>query len=66
MQFGPIFRALLKNRTRFWLILVEVALTLAIVVKGLDKVMNGELAIWAGYKNGKLRHVDPLTRVNLG
>ena len=32
MEFGPIFRALLNNRTRFWLILVEVALTLAIVV----------------------------------
>jgi len=32
MEFGPIFRALLNNRTRFWLIFVEVALTLAIVV----------------------------------
>jgi putative ABC transport system permease protein len=32
MEFGPIFRALFNNRTRFWLILVEVALTLAIVV----------------------------------
>jgi len=32
MEFGPIFRALLNNRTRFWLILAEVALTLAIVV----------------------------------
>lgn len=32
MEFGPIFRSLLNNRTRFWLILIEVALTLAIVV----------------------------------
>ncbi|MEN8163063.1 MAG: FtsX-like permease family protein [Acidobacteriota bacterium] len=32
MEFGPIFRALLNNRTRFWLILIEVALTFAIVV----------------------------------
>ena len=32
MEFGPIFRALFNNRTRFWLILIEVALTLAIVV----------------------------------
>jgi len=32
MEFGPIFRALFNNPTRFWLILVEVALTLAIVV----------------------------------
>ncbi len=32
MEFGPILRSLLNNRTRFWLILIEVALTLAIVV----------------------------------
>ena len=31
MEFGPIFRALLHNKARFWLIAVEVALTLAIV-----------------------------------
>ncbi len=30
MEIGPIFRALLRNKTRFWLITVEVALTLAI------------------------------------
>jgi len=32
MQFGPILRALMHNKTRFWLITLEVALTLAIVV----------------------------------
>ena len=32
MELGPIFRALMHNPTRFWLITVEVALTLAIVV----------------------------------
>ena len=32
MELGPIFRALVHNPTRFWLITVEVALTLAIVV----------------------------------
>ena len=32
MEFGPVFRALVHNRVRFWLITVEVALTLAIVV----------------------------------
>jgi len=32
MEIGPIFRALMHNPTRFWLITVEVALTLAIVV----------------------------------
>jgi putative ABC transport system permease protein len=32
MHFGPIFRSLMHNKTRFWLITLEVALTLAIVV----------------------------------
>ena len=32
MELGPVFRALVHNRVRFWLITVEVALTLAIVV----------------------------------
>ena len=32
MELGPIFRALMHNPTRFWLITVEIALTLAIVV----------------------------------
>jgi putative ABC transport system permease protein len=31
MEFGPILRALFYNKSRFWLITVEVALTLAIV-----------------------------------
>lgn len=31
MEFGPILRALFHNKSRFWLITVEVALTLAIV-----------------------------------
>ena len=29
MELGPVFRALVHNRVRFWLITVEVALTLA-------------------------------------
>jgi putative ABC transport system permease protein len=32
MELGPVFRALIHNRVRFWLIAIEVALTLAIVV----------------------------------
>jgi putative ABC transport system permease protein len=32
MELGPVFRALIHNRVRFWLITLEVALTLAIVV----------------------------------
>ncbi len=33
MEIGPIFRALLHNKTRFFLIALEVALTLAIVLR---------------------------------
>ena len=40
MELGPILRALLHHKTRFWLIVLEVALTFAIVVNcvslGLD------------------------------
>ncbi len=32
MELGPIFRALLRNRSRFWLITLEIALTLAVSV----------------------------------
>jgi putative ABC transport system permease protein len=32
MELGPVYRALVHNRARFWLITIEVALTLAIVV----------------------------------
>jgi putative ABC transport system permease protein len=32
MELGPVLRALVHNRVRFWLISIEVALTLAIVV----------------------------------
>ena len=32
MELGPVFRALIHNRVRFWLVTLEVALTLAIVV----------------------------------
>jgi putative ABC transport system permease protein len=31
MELGPIFRALMNQKTRFWLITIEVALTLAVV-----------------------------------
>jgi putative ABC transport system permease protein len=40
MQFGPIFRALMHNKTRFWLITVEVALTLAIVVNCINVTLD--------------------------
>ena len=40
MEIGPIFRALMHNKTRFWLITLEVALTLAIVVNCLNLMMD--------------------------
>lgn len=32
MEFGPIVRSLLHNKTRFWLVTMEIALTLALVI----------------------------------
>ena len=32
MEFGPIVRSLFHNKTRFWLVTVEIALTLALVI----------------------------------
>jgi putative ABC transport system permease protein len=40
MEIGPIFRALLRNRTRFALIALEIALTLAVVVNCLNMIHN--------------------------
>jgi putative ABC transport system permease protein len=40
MEIGPVFRALVYNRARFWLITVEVALTLAIVVNCVNLVLD--------------------------
>ena len=40
MQFGPIFRALMHNKSRFWLITLEVALTLAIVVNCINMMLD--------------------------
>jgi len=40
MEIGPIFRALIHNKTRFWLISLEVALTLAITVNCVNMIMD--------------------------
>jgi putative ABC transport system permease protein len=40
MQFGPIFRSLLRNRARVVLIVAEVALTLAIVANCLSLILD--------------------------
>ncbi len=40
MELGPIFRAMLYNRTRYLLIALEVALTLAIVVNCVNMILD--------------------------
>ena len=40
MHIGPIFRALMHNKSRFWLITLEVALTLAIVVNCINMMLD--------------------------
>jgi len=40
MHFGPILRSLMHNKTRFWLITLEVALTLAIVVNCVNVTLD--------------------------
>ncbi len=40
MELGPIFRALMHNKSRFWLITVEVALTLAIVANCVNLMLD--------------------------
>ncbi len=40
MEIGPIFRALMNNKTRFWLITIEVALTLAIVANCVNMILD--------------------------
>jgi len=40
MELGPIFRALMHNKSRFWLIALEVALTLAIVANCINVMLD--------------------------
>ncbi|MEM7051294.1 MAG: FtsX-like permease family protein [Acidobacteriota bacterium] len=40
MELGPIFRSLMHNKVRFWLIALEVAFTLAIVVNCVNMVLD--------------------------
>ncbi len=40
MEIGPIFRALFRSRTRFFLVVTEIALTLAIVVNCLNMIAD--------------------------
>ena len=40
MELGPIFRALMHNKSRFWLITLEVALALAIVANCINMLLD--------------------------
>lgn len=59
MPFGPIFRAMTRNRARFVLIVAEVALTLAIVANcvGLIRQSKAELAKESGFDDANLLFV---------
>jgi putative ABC transport system permease protein len=56
MPFGPIFRAMTRNRARFFLIVAEVALTLAIVANcvSLIRESRAELARESGFDDENL------------
>lgn len=59
MPFGPIFRAMTRNRARFFLIVAEVALTLAIVANcvSLIRASKAELARESGFDDANLLFV---------
>ena len=59
MPFGPIFRAMTRNRARFVLIVAEVALTLAIVANcvSLIRASQAELARESGFDDANLLFV---------
>lgn len=56
MEFGPIFRSLLRNRARVVLIVAEVALTLAIVANCMSLILDTrkELSRESGFDDGHM------------
>ena len=56
MEFGPIFRAMTRNRARFVLIVLEVALTLALVVNCVTMILGAraQIARSTGYDEENL------------
>src|SRR5215218_7814460 len=56
MEFGPIFRSLLRNRARVVLIVAEVALTLAIVANCMSLILDtrAKLARESGFDDEHL------------
>ncbi|HKB78327.1 MAG TPA: cell division protein FtsX, partial [Thermoanaerobaculia bacterium] len=39
MEFGPIARALIRNKVRFGLIVLQIAITLAVVVNAINMIL---------------------------
>lgn len=60
MEFGPIFRALLRNRARVVLIVAEVALTLAIVANCLSLILDtrADLALQSGFDDEHILQIQ--------
>lgn len=60
MQFGPIFRSLLRNRSRVVLIVAEVALTLAIVANCLSLILDtrAKLAQASGFDDEHIAYLQ--------
>ena len=56
MDIGPIFRSLLRNRARFVLIVLEVALTLAIVANSISLILDArrQIAHPSGFDDDKI------------
>jgi putative ABC transport system permease protein len=45
MELGPIFRSLFHHKSRFWLIVIEIALTLAVVVNCVHMMLDNRSKI---------------------
>jgi putative ABC transport system permease protein len=60
MEFGPIFRAMTRNRARFLLIVLEVALTLAIVANCATLILKARAAMTrpSGFDEANLIRVN--------
>ena len=59
MEFGPILRAIRRNKVRYGLIVAEIALTLAIVVNCINMIREArrEMAIESGFDDANILSV---------
>jgi putative ABC transport system permease protein len=60
MEFGPVLRAMLRNKVRFGLIVAEIALTLAIVANCAAMILHArrEMSRTSGFDDEALMRVD--------